>query len=239
MSELSILNQLVAAGMTSVGACAMAGNMQAESGFKANVAQRGMTKLSDEEYTAKADSSSTNFVNDGVGYGLCQWTYSLRKADLWNYAHGKGKSVGDENIQVQFCIAELKTDYPSLWGYLCEAQDLAGATTRICKEFERPAVNNIITRIDFANRLYTKYRDQLHRTPDTDNVPGIQNESRMPVIKRYDDSAEVKYLANKLSDLGYQVLWDGLYACLVDYQDKMGLDVDGICGEKTWEKLLK
>ena len=38
--------------------------------------------------------------------------------------------------------------------------------------------------------------------------------------------------------LGYDVLWDGLWSCLVDYQQKRGLTVDGVCGAETWGELL-
>ena len=47
-----------------------------------------------------------------------------------------------------------------------------------------------------------------------------------------------KRIAAELEKLGYDVLWDGLRACLIDYQSKTGLTVDGICGEKTWSKIL-
>ena len=51
MSGMSIYGALVRAGMTAAGACGLMGNMQAESGMKSNIVQRGMTALSDGEYT--------------------------------------------------------------------------------------------------------------------------------------------------------------------------------------------
>ena len=250
MSELSILQSFVAAGMTPVGACAMGGNIQAESGFKSNIAQRGMTKLSDEEYTAAADSGTIDFVRDGVGYGLCQWTYHTRKLELRNFARERGKSVGDEQLQVEFCLRELKEDYPDLWWYLCETQDITAATNRICREYERPAVNNTSVRTMYANQLYMQYGEQLKlpQSVNTDSslgerakLPsqGSQGSAIMPTIRRYDNSPEARYLADKLAALGYNVLWDGLWAALVDYQGKMGLTVDGICGQETWAKLME
>ena len=42
-----------------------------------------------------------------------------------------------------------------------------------------------------------------------------------------------------LNKLGYDVLWEGLNNCVRDFQQKRGLTVDGVCGEKTWGELLK
>ena len=72
MSNRTIFDGFRASGMTPEGAAASVGNIAAESGMKPNIAQRGMTQLSDEAYTAAADAGSIDFVNDGVGYGLCQ-----------------------------------------------------------------------------------------------------------------------------------------------------------------------
>ena len=53
MSEHTIYTDLRRAGMTHEGACAMLGNMQCESSLKANIAQRGMTSLTDAQYTPR------------------------------------------------------------------------------------------------------------------------------------------------------------------------------------------
>ena len=82
MTNKEIYNQFRDAGLTAEGACAVLGNMAAESGMKPNIAQRGMTTLSDEAYTASADNAIIDFVHDGVGYGLCQWTHPDRKRKL-------------------------------------------------------------------------------------------------------------------------------------------------------------
>ena len=246
MSELSILKAFVEAGMTAAGACAMGGNIQAESGFKSNIAQRGMTQLTDEEYTAIYDSGDHSIMQDGVGYGLCQWTYPTRKAELWNFAQDCWESVGYEYTQVQFCIAELKNDYPKLWSYLCETQDLAGATGRICTEFERPAVNNIAVRAQYANDLYMRYGDKLESTTSQVNPSTVSTDApkkaldlSMPVIKRGDRSPEAHYLRKLLDNLGYDTVWDGVWAALVDYQGKRGLTVDGVCGAETWARIMQ
>lgn len=157
MSNRTIYDALRAAGMTKEGACGLMGNMMAESSMKSNIAQRGMTKLTDEQYTAAADNGLIDFRNDSVGYGLCQWTYPTRKAALLQFVKSRGVSVGDEAMQVQFCIKELKQDYPALWRYLCESHDLFMCAQKVCVEYERPAVNNVGTRYEFAERFYDEF----------------------------------------------------------------------------------
>ena len=170
MSAKTIYDRLRSHGMTIAGACAMLGNMQAESGLKANIAQRGMTTLTDDEYTRQADSyaiSQAKFVHDAVGYGLCQWTYWSRKKALAEYAHDIGKSVGDEAMQVDFCVGELKASYASLWSFLCTTEVTYEATSRICTEYERPAVNNINARYGFAQKFQSELADGA--APATDD----------------------------------------------------------------------
>ena len=243
MGASDILTALVKGGMSPVGACAMGGNMMAESGMKANIAQRGMTSLTDEQYTAAADAGTISFIADGVGYGLCQWTYHTRKADLWNFAKDRGKSVGDEDMQVQFCIDELQNDFPALWEYLCETHDAYKATDRICKEYERPAVNNIETRYKYAQELYKEYGETIAAgaspRPTEGNVDREPESHIMGTVRSGEHSPEACFLMSHLVRLGYDVLWLGLDACLRDFQQKRGLDVDGVCGEKTWRELTK
>ena len=266
MSELSILKLLVQGGMTPIAACAMGGNMYCESTLHSNIAQRGMTSLSDAEYTAAADAGTIDFVHDAVGYGLCQWTYYTRKQKLLEYARAYGVSVGDETMQVKFCLEELRTEYASLWSYLRTAQGLYEAAARICKEYERPAVNNIQDRASAGNSLYMAHGSELESGElrvESGETQGAANESEewrvesgetqgataqsaggLPQISESSVSnaseyAAAKYAAMLLESMGYDVVWLGLTACIRDFQQKNGLTVDGIIGVKTWACLLK
>ena len=118
----------------------MLGNMKKESGLRANNVQDGYG-YTDEGYTAKVDSGQLNFI-DSIGYGLCQWTYGPRKLKLLQFARQRGVSIGDEDMQVDFCINELRTEYPKLWLYLCDCKGVAPAADKICEEYERPEKNN-------------------------------------------------------------------------------------------------
>lgn len=153
MSAQTIYDELRRAGMTHESACAMLGNMQCESGLKANIAQRGMTSLTDAQYTKLFDANPERCISDGVGYGLCQWTYPQRKRNLRQFARNWGVSVRAEDMQTAFTVEELKTEYAALWKFLCKTDELYTATERICKEYERPAVNNVQARFDAAQKF--------------------------------------------------------------------------------------
>ena len=161
MSNRTIYDTLRAAGLTAEGACALMGNMAAESGMKVNIAQRGMTKLSDEDYTALADNGipidGKDFANDSVGYGLCQWTYHTRKAALLALCKSRGVSVGDEQAQVEFCLQELQREYPMLYLELRSSHDMYQCTYDVCVKYERPAVNNIDVRYKYAQQFYNEF----------------------------------------------------------------------------------
>lgn len=248
MSKLTILTALVRGGMTPIAACAMGGNMMCESNMTANIAQRGKTTLTDAQYTAAADSGAIDFAHDAVGYGLCQWTYFMRKQRLLKYAKSMGATVGDETMQVNFCLKELKTEYRVLWEYLTTAQDLYGAAARICKEYERPTVNNIADRANAGNALYMQYGDILTGKDTAQPPDALSPEAEadttetaaptLPTVRDTDHTPEAAYLKALLEKLGYNVLWDGLRACLTDYQRKAGLTVDGVCGAQTWRRLM-
>ena len=168
MSAQTIYDDLRRAGMTHEGACAMLGNMQCESGLKANIAQRGMTSLTDAQYTRLFDSNPERCINDGVGYGLCQWTHPVRKANLRQFARNWEVSVGAEDMQIAFSVDELKTEYSALWSYLCETDELYTATERICKEYERPAINNVDDRYNAAQKYINFSAVAMPDTSDTE-----------------------------------------------------------------------
>lgn len=242
MSTQSIYTQLINAGLSKAGACGVMGNMNAESAMRANNAQDGMTKLSDAEYTSGVDNGTyTNFVRDAVGYGLCQWTYWTRKQELYNFAKSKGVSVGDEAMQVEFAIKELKTGYNTLWKFLCTTDNVHDAAARICTEYERPAVNNINVRASYALRYFeemsceTKAEDV--ETPVKCDLPELYKGSKGKSVR----ALQILLIGNNCScgnrgadgDFG-----SATKEAVVKYQIENGLEDDGVVGPKTWAKLL-
>lgn len=157
MSNRTIFDALRAAGMTVEGACGLMGNMQAESTMKSNIAQRGLTRMSDEDYTHAADNGVIDFAQDAVGYGLCQWTFNPRKAALLAFCKARGVSVGDEQAQVDFCLQELRRDYPMLMLTLRTSHDINECTDRVCDKYERPKDNNYEARRSYARSFYNEF----------------------------------------------------------------------------------
>jgi len=242
MSQKTILEALVRGGLSPIGACAVGGNMMAESGMVANIAQRGMTNLSDAQYTAAADAGTIDFVHDGIGYGLIQLTYYSRKQNYLAYARSLGVSVGNEDAQVQFCLKELREEYPSLFAYLRQTKLLYEAAGRVCAEYERPAVNNIRERADYGDKLYMQYGSALEAIANGSSTTVISENSSASkpnshISKEVTEgrSPEAKYLAALLEKLGYDVLWLGLSVCIADFKQKTG------CSNisQMWDKLLK
>lgn len=182
MSNTAIYNMLRTAGMTKEGACAMLGNMAAESGMNPlNVEDR--SGINDVDYVFRVDNDPTyDFSTDcgkAYGFGLCQWTHYSRKSALLAFAKSRGVSVGDGDMQTQFCIKELKEDYPDLWAMLCSSHDLLQCTDRICTEYECPAVNNVGTRLEFAKQAFDYFSAQpqpADKPPDACPIDGVSIE---------------------------------------------------------------
>ena len=58
MTAKEIYLHLLKSGLTSEGACALMGNLNAESGLRANNAENGRTILPDDDYTAAVDNGT-------------------------------------------------------------------------------------------------------------------------------------------------------------------------------------
>ena len=178
MSAKTIYDRLRSHGMTHAGACAMGGNIQAESGIRSNNVE-DRSGMSDAQYTAMVDVGGYDFATDNgkhYGYGLCQWTLKSRKVELLQYAKNRGVSIADEDMQVDFAVHELKRDFSGLYNFLCSTDDMYTATDRICREFENPAVKNTAKRYEFAQEWDKEFGNEEASTVSQ----SIQNSSRKP-----------------------------------------------------------
>lgn len=155
MSIKTIYDALRAVGMTKEGACALMGNMRAESAMRSNNVQDSSAR-DDLAYTELVDNGDMSFMSDSIGYGLCQWTLAIRKRKLYAFMKAMGVSIGDEAMQVQFCIKELKEDFPGVWEALTSSNDLFQCTQLVCKEYERPATSNVGTRYEYALSFFNE-----------------------------------------------------------------------------------
>ena len=125
------------------GVCGLMGNIEAESGMRSNNAQDSCMKrlnMTDESYTKAVDDGIySDFGVDRVGYGLCQWTSAGRKTALLAFAKEAGKSIADEDMQLDFLMHELSTSYKSVLNVLKSADSVKTASDIVVIKFERPA----------------------------------------------------------------------------------------------------
>ena len=180
MTAKEIYLHLLKSGLTSEGACALMGNLNAESGLRANNAENGRTILSDDDYTAAVDNGTyTAFVTDAIGYGLAQWTYWSRKQSLLAFSKSRGCSIGDCEMQLDFCLKEIKERYSGLFNELCSTKDLKQATADVFTIYEKPAVNNIDTRYKYAQKFYAEFINcsEIPNSSEKDETELTENEA--------------------------------------------------------------
>lgn len=164
IDEKVMWNFFKSKGLNDYGIAGLMGNLYAESGLRPTNLQNSYEKslgMLDAQYTASVDSGSyTNFVKDGAGYGLAQWTFWSLKQDMLNFIKGKGKSIGDGNAQMEFLAHQLSTSYSSVWTTLKTAKSILEASNAVLLKFERPAdqsesVQN--KRAEYGKVYYDKY----------------------------------------------------------------------------------
>ena len=189
------------------------GNMEAESGFVTTNMQNSYEteSLNDSNYTTLVDNGSyTNFVNDSIGYGLCQWTFSSRKSKLLNMATQNNKSVGDIDIQLSLLWLELTTDYKSsVLDKIENESNIYNASTIVLCNFENPgnqsqAVKNY--RCKLSTDIYNTYNgSQITLEPptidtdiDTDNEDSETDENKKESL--YQLIQKKGYVVSTLSD---------------------------------------
>jgi len=163
MTDAEMFAFFKAQGFTDAGAAGLMGNLDAESCLSAiNLQNNGNTRLSmtDVEYTAAVDSGAyTNFVKDGYGYGLAQWTYWSRKQQLLDFTKAAGVSVGHKKKQCEFIIREL-AGYPSVLQTLRTAKTVREASDAVMLKYECPANQSEANQAARANRgqsFFNKY----------------------------------------------------------------------------------
>ncbi|MCI9026699.1 MAG: N-acetylmuramoyl-L-alanine amidase [Lawsonibacter sp.] len=166
MTEKIIWDCLKAQGLSDYGTAGLMGNLKAESGPNPTNLQNSFERklgYTDASYTAAVDNGTyTNFVHDGAGYGLAQWTYWSRKQGLLDYARTAGKSIGDTKMQVGYLVFELKKY--GLWEALMAATSVREASDIIMLRYEKPASiytadreKSLEKRAGFGQEYYEKY----------------------------------------------------------------------------------
>ncbi len=99
---------------------------------------------SDHLYTLAVDNGSyskNNFISDGVGYGLIQWTSSGRKSNLYDLAKRNNASIADLGVQVSHLFNEITSGsyIPTMDALTDSSKTAYEVATTFCTDFERPA----------------------------------------------------------------------------------------------------
>lgn len=127
---------------TSAGIAGILGNANAESNVRSVCLEntgKQQLKITDQEYASKVDNGTyTNFIYDGYGWGIFQWTWHTRKKALLNFAKQKNKSIGDLSMQLDFFVKELQQSFSSVYKILTTSTDVRTCSDAMLFKFEAP-----------------------------------------------------------------------------------------------------
>lgn len=163
MTVKEIYNYFINKGLTPYGACGLLGNLQAESGIRANNLQNSFESkfnLSDEEYTEKMQSfidrnKLEEFYSDKAGFGAAQWTFWLRKKNLAEYSVKVGHTIDSMQMQMEFLYNELCTSYQSVLNVLKKSNNLKECSDCVLTQFEKPKdQSELVKEARLKNSLY-------------------------------------------------------------------------------------
>ena len=182
-------------GMTEAAALATVGNFQCESNcepFRVEGDFSPYKTISKAYVQGVTDGSISRqtFSHDAKGFGLYQLTYWSRKQEYYDFWKQNGGKLDSAELQTRFAIKEMKRDFPALWQFLTQTKDIFTACSRICREFERPAVNNIDARYQAANRYkheldLNAWQDgSVEPEPEPTPAPVIDHSLKLRTIDR-------------------------------------------------------
>ena len=151
----TIYNLLRGYGLSEAGALGMLGNWECESGCEPYRVQGDYqaSRAISKAYVNAIEtgvSDRERFATDQKGFGLAQWTYPQRKRNLWDLWKASIHHIDDVDFQVWFAYTELLKEYSELLQFLKTSEAIWDCTDRICREYERPAVNNVDARYQAA-----------------------------------------------------------------------------------------
>jgi peptidoglycan hydrolase-like protein with peptidoglycan-binding domain len=249
----TIYNLLRGYGLSEAGALGMLGNWECESGCEPYRVQGDYqaSRAISKAYVAAIENGTQDrerFATDQKGFGLAQWTYPQRKRNLWDFWEADFDRIDSVELQVEFAVAELRSEYPGLLSYLKSAEAIYDATARICKEYERPAVNNVQARYEAALRIRKELdlsgQSEVKPSQSETNEPKLDTWPPRVIDEHCSGWAEVWLLQALLKCRGYNVLVDGIWgSSLTDkvkqFQREHQLDADGAVGPMSWAKLME
>ena len=253
--EQTIYNQLRKNGISESGALGLIGNFYCESNCEPYRLQGDFSpyRTQSKAYVQNVMNgkvSKEQFCDGRVGKFIAQWTYPTRQAALWDFWKASGTAIDDAAMQADFVCAELQSQ-SGLYSFLKNTTDIFTACSRVCREYERPAVNNIDARYQAANRI--KYEIDLNAwdkdepaptpTPAHAPTPAKDHSLTLRTIDWHcENFKEFALLKALLECRNYDTAdWDndGVWDALAQFQKDNGLTPDKICGNQTWTALLK
>jgi peptidoglycan hydrolase-like protein with peptidoglycan-binding domain len=252
----TIYNLLRGYGLSEAGALGMLGNWECESGCEPYRVQGDYqaSRAISKAYVNAIQSGTQDrerFATDQKGFGLAQWTYPQRKRNLWDRWKNSPYQIDSVNLQVSFAMGELGSEYPGLLSYLKTAEAIWDCTDRICREYERPAANNVQARYEAALRIRkeldlsgTAVVEENATTEEKPEEPKLETWPPRVIDEHCSGWAEVWLLQSLLKCRGYNVLVDGIFGdALVNkvkqFQREHQLDADGAVGPMSWAKLME
>ena len=153
------------------GAAGVMGNLLAESALLPNNLQNKyetLLEMTDEEYTKAVEDGTytkNDFVNDGAGYGLCQWTHWSRKKELYEFLKSRVLPIDNLDGQLGFMWSEVQR-IPGLETALKCAKSVREASDAFMLNFEKPADQseaNRETRAAYGQRFYDQFVERKAR----------------------------------------------------------------------------
>ena len=265
----TIYNLLRGYGLSEAGALGMLGNWECESGCEPYRVQGDYqaSRAISKAYVAAIEgglSTREKFATDQKGFGLAQWTYPQRKRNLWDEWKKSPYQIDSVELQVYFAMWELRQPEwagdSTLLELLETSNDILTCTDRICRKYERPAVNNVDARYQAALRI----RREIDLSGSTTSQPEEPRDSAAPGADpvqepepsqpkletwppRVIDShcsgwPEVWLLQALLKSHGLNVLVDGIFGDALSnkvrqWQRDNGLTPDGAVGPMSWTSL--
>lgn len=250
--QQTIYNMLRKAGMTEAGALGVLGNWEWESGCEPyrkendNVSFRTVSK-NYTEGIMNGSITKAQFATGkaGTGYGLAQWTYQPRQAELYDFWKAYGGRIDNVVMQVEFALKEFKRDFIDDWRLLCSTKSIDEAAKAVCDRFENPKIKNYGDRIRLAYKV--KAELQLGEWEDTEVVipaPVVEEYWPPRMLCRNMTGADVEVLQAILKARNYiQQNPDGVFGSFLEekvkqFQTDYYLDADGVVGPLTWGELL-